>query len=147
MWTKMKKNNKKSIYSLCLDGYIDLSDIAEIIVFNDFPNSDIGYFSVYGVILKNGFKWFNGNVSWTYTDWVNNLDNLALYLKNQYNEEIELRKIGVLYTKPDTSISNDDLFWDDLWRKIIKKANKLAKEIYEAQKLVDKEKKEQSIII
>ena len=143
----MRKNNTKFIYSSYLDEHIELSDISEIIVFNDFPNSDAGYFALYGVMLKNGFKRFNGNVSWAYTDWANNLDNLSLYLKNQYNEEIELRKIGVLYTKPDASISNDDLFWDDLWKKIIKKADKLAKEIYKAQKIVDKEKKKQSIII
>lgn len=140
-------DSKKFIYSSYLNEYLELSDIAEIIVFNDFPNSDAGCFTLYGVILKNGFKWFDGNVSWTYADWANNLDNLAFYLKNQYNEKIELRKIGILYAKSDTSILNDNLFWDDLWKKIIKKADKLAKEIYEAQKLVDKGKRENSIII
>ena len=146
--SNIPKTIKKFIYSSYLGKYINILDVAELIVFNDFPNSDAGYFELYAVIFENGFQWFNGEISWEYTDWCGNLDGLTKHLEwNKYQKEIKLLKIGLIYGNPDTTISNDDLLWDDLWKKVSKKADKLAKEIYEAQKSAYKEKMEQSIVL
>ena len=141
----MAKEVKRYIYSSFSDEYIDIMNIAEMYIFNDFPESDAGYFALYATLGENGHRHFDGKILWSYCDW--DMNALQQMMEIKYpGDSPKVKLIGKLYVKPNNSLEND-YFWDDLWDKVTKSADKIAKQVYENQNELINEKKKQSIRI
>jgi hypothetical protein len=141
----MKKDIKKYIYSSYLNEYIDIMDVQALYLFNDFPNSDAGWFSIYVLIGEKGYTYFNGKISTEYSCW--DINTLSEYVgKYLYKNNPIIKKISTLHVTPNYNFS-EDVFWNDLWTKALKNVEKITKTIYDNQKNIGRNKKEQSIVI
>ena len=133
----MNERTKDKIYSESENKYINVLDVEKIVVEDD-ELTNIGYFKI-TLLLRDhekGWESFTGKIDedgWT-SDGLRGLAKVKNSELEKYRlpERCSVVELGDLHVKPDTSKNEADM-WRDMWEKIEKRANKLAKDIKNTQ--------------
>lgn len=135
---------KKTVYSKSEKDYINVLNIARIVVEDD-TTTDWGYFKVSALIYEDDTGWegFKGEIDQCWTE--DGLKEWAKTLKRN-GRDCKVVTLGHLNTKPDRSLRYDEM-WEKMWKNIKPRANKLARDIKAAQDAIINEKNEASINI